>query len=128
MVMHFGIAGSIASSLVGSLGAILYALYILKKRDSIHIEVFKAARALAPPLSAAGISALAMLSLSNIWAKTAVGATAYLLALALTMPIAVDIKDIRNLKALTSDLKFVGKISEKALSLELKIARLMQGS
>jgi len=127
MVMHFGIAGSIASGLTGNLVASIYALCILKARDSTHVNVFQAARALLSPLTAAGISALAMLPLTDFWAKTAIGATAYLLTLALTMPAVVGVEDIRNLKALASTLKLVGRISDKGLSLELKLAELIHG-
>jgi len=127
LVMHLGIVGSIASSLAGSLVATVYALHIVKTRDSMDVKVLQAARAAAPSLAAAGTSALAMFFVGDLWAKTAIGIIAYSLTLVLTIPVAIDMRDIRGLRVLTSDLKFVGKVWEKALSMELKLAELIQG-
>jgi len=126
MVMRMSISGNIGSSLIGGFVASLYGLHLLKTKHSMNLDVVQAARALAPPLTAAIVSGSVMLSLSNLWVKTAIGVTVYLLTLALTIPIAIDRKDIRNFKELASDLRFVGGISEKAFSLELKLAALIQ--
>jgi len=127
MVMLMGISGNIGSSLIGGLAASLYARHLLKTKHSMHLDVVQAAKALIPPLAAAIVSGSVMLPLSTLWVKTAIGAIVYLLTLALTIPIAIDRKDIRNFKELASDLTFVGGISEKAFSLELKLAALIQG-
>jgi len=125
MVMNYGIIGLIISSLISNTTAIIYALYLANRKFSIRLNISDSAKALLAPISATIPTLIIINGLSTNYYTICIAIIAYITLLALTIPLFIHRDYLYDLKELTSELRVIGSILSKILTLELRVAKIL---
>ncbi|RLE86986.1 MAG: hypothetical protein DRN04_18765, partial [Thermoprotei archaeon] len=125
MVINYGIIGLIISSLISNTTATIYALYLANKKFSIRPNISDNAKALLAPISATIPTLIIINGLGTNYHTICIAVIMYIALLALTIPLFIHKDHLYDLKELTSELRVIGSILSKILTLELRVAEIL---
>ena len=126
--MKYGILGFIVSSLMSGLASAVYAVHMLSSKLLLRVNVKENIKPLIPPTISSVLAYTSMMMTNLFWIQAILGPIIYLTLLGLTFPIFVAKQYITELRSFTSDLKIAGPLLSRLLKIELKMAKIVQGS
>jgi O-antigen/teichoic acid export membrane protein len=121
LIMNFGVLGLIVTASTAGLPSYFLLLYWIKKRYSLTVEWHSSAKIILSSAIAAlsTYAFVGLLGFAASWIRLTVGVVFFLAIFVLValMTRTLEMSDISNLHEMTSNLGFVGKLSDSLLNL-----------